>query len=385
MTIRPIRTQEDYDTALQLAHRLMARTDQQAIDDLEVLQTLIEKWEKSLHQIVQTAPADAIKFRMSQKGLKPRDLEPYIGTKSRVSEVLNGQRQLTVDQIRALNAHLGIPVEPLIGGIRHEPAVGRSTASTAAIEKLKKLGVMKARESIDTFLSRATAISPAVAMLRKSRTERTNAKTDFGALEAWCAAVMLKAETYEVKKNLSPDVTTAARDLAKLSTYPDWPDRLPSYLRDIGVVLVILEHLPGTYLDGAAMRKADGTPIIALTLRHDRLDNFWFTLLHEYAHVVRHLGGEYPLILDDLEVNSSDGIEAEADEFARNALIPPELWSASVSDDFDGEELEAVAAEAGVHPAIVAGRWRYENSDYRKFARMLGRGEVRKHFLTDSD
>ncbi|MBW9051134.1 ImmA/IrrE family metallo-endopeptidase [Rhizobium mesosinicum] len=383
MTIRPIRTEHDYETALKQARRLITLTDQQSIDDLEILQALIERWEQSHDQLTETSPADAIKFRMSQKGLKPRDLEPYIGSKSRVSEILNGQRQPTVDQIRALHTHLGIPVGSLIGEIKHEPTTGRSTASVAAIEKLRKLGVMKGRETIEAFLFRACAISPAVAMLRKTRTERTNAKTDFGALEAWCAAVMLKAESSGVTKKPIQDATATARGLAKLSTSPHWHTELHSYLGNIGIVLVILEHLPGTYLDGAAMRRADGTPIIALTLRHDRIDNFWFTLLHEYAHVVCHLGGDNPLILDDLEVRSSDAMETEADEFARDALIPPELWSTVGSDDFDGDELEAFAEKVGVHPAIVAGRWQHDNSDYRKFARLVGRGQVRKHLLAD--
>lgn len=385
MTIRPIRTEHDYETALHLARSLITLTDQKSIDDLEVLQALIERWEQSRHRISETSPADAIKFRMVQKGLKPRDLEPYVGSKSRVSEILSGQRQPTVDQIRALHTHLGIPFESLIGGIKHEPATGRSTASVAAIEKLKRLGVMKGRETIDAFLLRACAISPAVAMLRKTRTERTNAKTDIGALEAWCAGVMLKAESIDVKKRPIRDAANTARELAKLSTSPHWHNELHSYLGGIGVVLVILEHLPGTYLDGAAMRRADGTPVIALTLRHDRIDNFWFTLLHEYAHVVCHLGGDNPLILDDLEVKSSDVMETEADAFARDALIPPDLWSTIDSDGFDSEELEAFAEKVGVHPAIVAGRWQHDHSDYRKFARIVGRGQVRQHFLSDAE
>ncbi|RUM13492.1 ImmA/IrrE family metallo-endopeptidase [Rhizobium phaseoli] len=379
MRIRPIRNEEDYAAALARADELILLDTQDAIDELEVLQALIEKWERSVHRFNSVSPSEAIKFRMRQLGLKPRDLEPYIGPKSRVSEVLGGRRQPTVDQIRALNTHLGVPVELLIGDIKHEPRSGRSTASAAAVEKLRKLGVMMGRESIETFLARATAVAPEVAMLRKTRTERTNAKTDFGALEAWCAAVMLKAEDARPRRGAVPRVENA-RDLARLSRREDWPKALTSYLSSIGVVLVVLEHLPGTYLDGAAMRRADGVPVIAITLRHDRLDNFWFTIMHEFAHVVCHLGKDMPLILDDLDVNSSDGIEAQADEFALNALIPPEIWREHVSADMSSGDVQEVADLAQVHPAIVAGRWQFENSDYRKFARMLGRGEVRKHF-----
>jgi HTH-type transcriptional regulator / antitoxin HigA len=144
-----------------------------------------------------------------------------------------------------------------------------------------------------------------------------------------------------------------------------------------GVIFVTLDHLPGTFLDGAAMCRDDGVPIIALTLRYDRLDNFWFTLLHEYAHVCHHLNGNTTVILDDLEVRSSVDIESEADAFAQAALIPPMLWARVTSPDLNPGDVIRIAADAEVHPAIVAGRWQREYGDYRRFSKMLGRGEVR--------
>lgn len=140
----------------------------------------------------------------------------------------------------------------------------------------------------------------------------------------------------------------------------------------------MLEHLPGTYLDGAAMRRKDGTPVIALTLRHDRVDNFWFTLLHEFAHVCCHLSEDCGVILDDLEVSSADGIESEADAFASNALIPQKYWDAHISPNSTADDLALVASKACVHPAIAAGRWQYLYGDYRRFSKLLGRGEVRQ-------
>ena len=68
------------------------------------------------------------------------------------------------------------------------------------------------------------------------------------------------------------------------------------------------------------MCRRDGTSVIGVTLRHDRIDNFWFTLLHEFAHVCCHLSEDRQVILDDLEVGSDDGIEAQADAFASDAL-----------------------------------------------------------------
>lgn len=381
MSLKPIRTEADYQGALGIVEKLMSKTDEASIDKLEVMQALIERWENKHFPDVIASPAQAIKFRMDQLGLKPRDLAPYLGSKSRVSEILAGERQPTVDQIRALNRHLSIPLEPLIGEARHESPRQRSTASVAAIEKLRSLGVMRPKEAIEAFLKRATAGTPILGMARKSRTERTNAKTDLGALEAWCAGVLVRAEgrTLPTGKRRRRD-DAFAREIAKLSKDEDGPAKAADLLAQAGIIFVTLDHLPGTFLDGAAMCRGDGTPVIGLTLRHDRLDNFWFTLLHEVAHATKHLGEDRTIILDDLDVNASDGIEAEADEFARDALLPPEIAAKCLDPDLSTVELLELADEAEVHPAIVAGRWRWEHGDYRKFSRLLGRGEVRANF-----
>ncbi|BAV52919.1 Uncharacterized protein MLTONO_p0449 (plasmid) [Mesorhizobium loti] len=376
MTVRPIRTEEDYQSALKRATALFGHKSPKDRDELEVLQAVIERWERSRHPIEAPTPVQAIKFRMVQEGLSQRDLIPYLGSKSRVSEILNGQRQPTVDQIRALHQHLGIPVTSLIGSSKHEPAAGSSSTSIAAEGKLRTLGVMRTKENLAGFLSRSKASAPAIAMLRKTRTERTNAKTDMAALEAWCAAVLVRAEKINVKKTKIGDPEKAARQLAQLSLLADWQDQLVAELHRMGIILVILEHLPGTFLDGAAMCRSDGVPVIALTLRHDRLDNFWFTLLHEFAHAVRHLSTDRQVILDDLDVASSETIEAEADSFARHALIPPAMWK-GIDKGSSTEEVLQAAQKAGVHPAIAAGRWRFEHSDYRRFSKLIGRGKVK--------
>ena len=101
---------------------------------------------------------------------------------------------------------------------------------------------------------------------------------------------------------------------------------------------------------------------------------------HEFAHVVRHLSPDRQVILDDLDVASSEAIEAEADSFARNALIPPSTWK-GINKDSSTEEVLEAAQKAGVHPAIAAGRWRFEHSDYRRFSKLIGRGKVKSALM----
>lgn len=117
MNIRPIRTPADYQQALCAVAPFFddePDPDSEAGAYFEVLLTLIQAFEARHHAIDPPDPVEAIKFRMDQQGLSPRDLEPMIGRSNRVYEVLNRRRPLTLAMIRRLHAGLGIPAESLI-------------------------------------------------------------------------------------------------------------------------------------------------------------------------------------------------------------------------------------------------------------------------------
>jgi HTH-type transcriptional regulator/antitoxin HigA len=116
MIIRPIRTDEDHAAALQRIDRLMdAKAGTPEADELDVLVTLVEVYEERRFPIADPDPVSAIQFRMDQMGLTRKDLEPLLGSRGRVSEVLNGRRALSLQMIRRLNHELGIPLESLVG------------------------------------------------------------------------------------------------------------------------------------------------------------------------------------------------------------------------------------------------------------------------------
>ena len=115
MEIKPIKNNRDYHRALKEIDRLMdARPHTAAGDRLEVLVTLVEAWEEKHWPINLPDPVEAILFAMEQRGLSRRDLEPFIGSRARVAEVLNPKRPLTLPMIRRLHEGLGIPAEVLI-------------------------------------------------------------------------------------------------------------------------------------------------------------------------------------------------------------------------------------------------------------------------------
>ena len=114
MNIKPIKSEEDYTAALTRIERLMdARPGTPKMDELEVLTTLVEAYEAQHYLIDAPDPIEAIKFRMEQEGLKQKDLVHIVGNKSRVSEILNRKRKLTIEMIRNLHKHLHIPIESL--------------------------------------------------------------------------------------------------------------------------------------------------------------------------------------------------------------------------------------------------------------------------------
>ena len=115
MRIKPIKSERDYRRALAAVDRLMdARPNTAEGDRLDVLATLVEAWEAKRYAIEAPDPIEAIRFAMDQRGLSRRDLEPLIGSRARVAEVLNRKRTLTLPMIRRLHEHLGIPAESLI-------------------------------------------------------------------------------------------------------------------------------------------------------------------------------------------------------------------------------------------------------------------------------
>jgi HTH-type transcriptional regulator/antitoxin HigA len=382
VTIKPIRTPADLQaTKGRLAGLLSRPNSGEHDDEIEVLTTLIEQFEQNHSQIDAPTPVMAIKFRMEEKGMNPRQLEPFIGSRARVSEVLSGKRQLSIDMIRSLHEGLGIPYEALISD-RSRSGVVEQVASPVIADS-KSYGSSFEENALPTFIPSPLSQNASLALLRKTRTQRAAAKTDQSALLRWQTAVLQKGDMQRItgafdRSSLGAD---SLRQIAKMSTKADGPPRAIRELTKKGITVVVMPPLPGTFLDGAAMASQTGKPVIGLTLRHDRIDSFWFTLLHELAHVALHydeLIGSDAAFVDDMEIRSEDAYEREADKLARDSLIPSVVltqlnWGAGTSH----ADLITAATRARVHISVVAGRWQREHQNYKKFARLIDRNSVR--------
>lgn len=401
MEIRVIRTEKQYAACLNEVQALISegsKLNSQKSERLELLTILLEAYENSKYSVESPDPIDAILFRMNEKGLKQADLVQYFGTSSRVSEVLNRKRPLTVQMIRALTIGLGISADTLVGASLPDSPVAKGDVdwSKFPIKEMTRRGWIEnvgkvAKDSIEDlvkgFISDA-GLQFGAASFRKTFYGEAETPTSRYALYAWLARVIQKARD---KKNslveYDANVLSASylRELAQLSRFDAGPLLAIEQLEKSGIVVVIESALKGTLLDGAALKDADGTPIIGLTLRYDRLDNFWYTLIHEVAHIWKHVT-DGDAFLDDLDASSEDRREAEANRLAREAFIPRVQWRRSEAYTSPSKEsIEKFAKELKISPTIIAGRLRRESGNYGLFSDLVGQNQVCMLFPSIAD
>jgi len=211
---------------------------------------------------------------------------------------------------------------------------------------------------------------------------RSGGKVNNYALIAWQCRVIDQAQNKEIHKKFKKSLLTKEwfKNLVKLSIEDDGPTKAIKCLFESGIRLIIEPHLPQTHLDGAVFMLKNG-PVIGLTLRYDRLDNFWFVLIHELVHIKRHLQkDDIENIFDDLEAYGDD-LEKETDEETGEILIPAEMWETALPRYIQSKDtIYDFARVIGINPAIVAGKIRREMENYTILIDLIGQGKARINF-----
>jgi HTH-type transcriptional regulator/antitoxin HigA len=219
---------------------------------------------------------------------------------------------------------------------------GFSGSLSDAVDNAEELIKKYMASSIDT---------PIQAMTRQC--VRLGGSVNRYALLAWqCRIIDLaKKEGKKVKNRYKQKAITNEwlNVLTHISIEQDGPKKAIDYLLNSGIRLVVEPHLPQTHLDGAAFLLPDG-PIIGLTIRYDRIDNFWFVLFHELIHIIKHLHkGDIESIFDDLDVEAGD-IEQEADDLAGEILVPEDKWTTALARYLRTKSsIIDFASELGIH------------------------------------
>lgn len=386
--IRPIKNSTDYDEALILMEKLVSQDpepDTDKADQISILATLIEDYEKNNFPLDVPSAIDAIKFRMDQLNLRPVDLVQYIGSASRVSEILSGKRSLTVDMINALSFGLDIPEKVLLR--KHNDDEYSRNIPTPVFKQMTDRGYFDGDGDKSTLLQNFFGkFNTKPSMLYRRSKFRNDNKVNHYILVAWADRVLEKANKIGVGKAYIEGTIDLdyMRNIAKYSTDEEnGVKNVIAKLLEDGIKVVIEPALYGTKLDGVAIFEDKDTPIIALTLRYDRLDNFWFTLMHELAHVAKHRNLNETFIYDDLETKNDqiDDIEKEADLMASEALVDNTKWSVSAARIIPSPlAMAALAKEIGVHISIIAGRARYESGNWKYLSSTVGKFTIRDKF-----
>ncbi len=398
MNLRIIRSSEDYQQAVTTVNQLVMQDPEQNSPEgekLELLALLIEDYEKKHFNFDTPDPVSAIEFRMEEQGLRQRDLIPILGSRSRVSEILSRKRPLSLQMIRSLSESLAIPTEVLIRPI---PTQAQESIEETLdwrkypFREMQRRGWIpqmpdKSPEAqVRDFLSYSGTDVAGVPMFRRRLRglgiEDVEDQATYATI-AWTARVLQRTIGEQLPSfHLASLSENFICSLAQLSILDAGPIKAIESLRDVGIHVVVEPQLTGTLIDGAALLNATGNPVIGLTLRYDRIDYFWFTLLHELAHVWKHLNSTNESFVDRIDADETkERAEKEANRIARDCLISRHDWNRSAARlSPSPASITSFAQEIGVHPAIVAGRVRYESGDYRKFSKLLGQGAIRKLF-----
>jgi HTH-type transcriptional regulator/antitoxin HigA len=329
-------------------------------------------------------PGDFIKEEIDARGWTQNDLADITGKSVRlISEVVSGKRAVTPDTARALADAFGTSAQ---FWMNMESAYQLSKLKTDAtpiarraklyslfpVKEMLKRGWIEASESLDVLESRFAAFcgmdnldeTPCFHSYAARRTSYAESERS-PILTAWLYRARQLAQGLVVGKFSAKSVDNAIAQLKPLMANPEDIRQVPRILAEAGIRLVLIEPFPSMKVDGVCFWLDAASPVIAMTLRFDRIDNFWFVLLHELRHVANKDGqGGNAIVDENLGADGGDTADKPDFEIKADSEAAETLISASVLNDFvlrvaplySEQRITGFAALIGVHPGIVIGQ-----------------------------
>ncbi len=236
---------------------------------------------------------------------------------------------------------------------------------------------LQARTGTDSM--EAAKMSCALKLARSQATPalyRKSENADALLCSLWMADVLTSAQLVAIEHSQSKFMglsLDALRSIAKLSrSTPSFPELANTLIQQYGVIVICNQTFTGMKMDGLVTKLPNGQPVIGLSLRYPRFDNFWFTLMHELSHIALHYERLEAAIYDDLDDAPTTQIEVEANRLATDSFIPRRFFSkAAVLRSRHEEDLLRLASESEIHPIIAAGQMQFHFKNYKLFSKIV--------------
>ncbi|MDN7506625.1 HigA family addiction module antitoxin [Burkholderia orbicola] len=322
-------------------------------------------------------PGEFLKEELEARDWSQVELAEIMGRPSRVvSEVIAGKRAITPETAVALGEALGTGAEfwmnlesqYQLSKVRSEP----NTISRRAklynmfpVREMIKRGWVEASSNLDLLESQFSNYFGISSLDEKPAFPHAARKTSYDDVSiqqiAWLIRAGKIASAVSVDKFTQSKLTGAMTELRDCIEFVDSIRQVPALLARAGIRLVIVEALASSKIDGACFWLAKDAPVVALSLRFDRVDNFWHTLLHELDHIAHGEGQTSPIVEVDMLSDDADlpSIEKRANEAAAEFSIPKielEGFIARVNPLFTDQKILGFSKRLRVHPGIVVGQ-----------------------------
>jgi len=340
-------------------------------------------------------PGEHLRDEIEERGWTQSDLARILGRPVKVvNEILNGKRAITIETAKELSRALGTSAELWIN---LESAYRLATSTSvcgddpiarraklfdkAPVSEMIRRGWIKDSQDVggmerelQRFFGLDSVDTPVSAPRTAARTGLVPT-TDFNSSQtAWLHRVVQLSRGVSVQPFDIGRFRQGMGLLRTLAGFTDQVRQVPRALADLGIAIVIVEHLKGTRIDGACVWLREDKPVIALSLRFDRIDWFWHTLMHEVMHVENEDHLSLDEAVEDGFSATTPAFEKRADEAAANYLIPThemENFILRAGPLYSREKIVGFASRVGVHPGIVVGQLHHRGELEYSFHRKL--------------
>ena len=337
------------------------------------------------------SPGEFIKDEIEARGWSQVEFAEVLGRPGRlISELIAGKRAITPETAKGLGEAFGTGAQFWMNmessyQLSKVKADGSNAVSRRAklyemapVKEMTRRQWIKQTDNIDvleksvcSFYGMSSLDAPVPAMAHAAR--KSSSYEEVTTHEAaWLCRVRQLAAAMEIKTFSEMAFAAALSQLKTMLRDADSVRQVPGVLANAGVRFLIVETLPTTRIDGVCLWLDANSPVVALSLRYDRIDAFWHTLLHECAHVKYKdsLAGEVvldvDLVGDDAELSSlKSEVESRADEFASGFSVPKEEldgFIARVKPLFSKVRIHGLAAKLNIHPGLVVGQLQHRKA-----------------------